>query len=285
MTIDTNNSDSTRTESPLVSVHDLEVTFKVSTGWFGNHPVRAVDGVSLDLHAGEVVALVGESGSGKTTLARSIAGLRPWSAGSVHYKGVNLADMTRRELSAFRSRRGIVFQNPNASLNPRMRVEDALGEMLKVSTTVGRNQISAEIDRLLDSVALSRSYRVKYPLELSGGERQRVAIARAIAGRPSLFIADEITSALDVSVSAQIVNLVLDLRDELQFACLFITHDLALALAVAQRVEIMKTGKVVDRGTPSYIANESTNDYTKVLMTRQLDAVPVLDDGGSGISR
>jgi peptide/nickel transport system ATP-binding protein len=276
-----NNAGSDR---PLISVHDLEVTFKVSQGWIGHRSVRAVDGVSLDLHAGEVVALVGESGSGKTTLARSIAGLRPWSAGSVHYRGVNLADMTRRQLHEFRSRRGIVFQNPNASLNPRMRVEDALGEMLSVSKTVGRKQISSEIDRLLDSVALSRSYRVKFPLELSGGERQRVAIARAIAGRPSLFIADEITSALDVSVSAQIVNLVLDLRDELQFACLFITHDLTLALAVAQRVEIMRFGKVVDGGTPSYIANESTNQYTKILMTRQLDAVPAQDGGKSSIS-
>jgi peptide/nickel transport system ATP-binding protein len=266
-----------------VSVHDLEVNFRVSNGWIGKRLVHAVDGVSLDLHAGEVVALVGESGSGKTTLARSIAGLRPWSAGSVHYRGVNLADMSRRQLRDFRSRRGIVFQNPNASLNPRMRVEDALGEMIAVSKVVGRKQISSEIDRLLDSVALSRSYRVKYPLELSGGERQRVAIARAIAGRPSLFIADEITSALDVSVSAQIINLVLDLRDELQFACLFITHDLTLALAVAQRVEIMKTGKVVDSGSPSYITNESTNDYTKVLMTRQLDEVPVLDEADPGV--
>jgi len=269
--------ESTGTRAPLVSVRDLEVTFKVSSGWVGHRLVPAVQGVSLDLHAGEIVALVGESGSGKTTLARSIAGLRPWKSGSVHYKGVDIAEMSRRQLQEFRSRRGIVFQNPNASLNPRMRVEDALGEMLRVSRSVERARISDEVDRLLDSVALPRSYRVKYPLALSGGERQRVAIARAIAGRPSLLIADEITSALDVSVSAQIVNLLLDLRDQLQFGCLFITHDITLALAVAQRVEIMKSGKVVDSGTPDHIAHRSDNEYTKVLMTRQMDALSGTD--------
>jgi ABC-type glutathione transport system ATPase component len=255
---------------PLVSVRDLNCTFTVNQGWLGRRQVRAVDGVSFDLHAGEIVALVGESGSGKTTLARAIAGLRPWTEGSVLYRGTDLADMPRQQRRDFRRRRAIVFQNPYASLNPRMRIEDTLGEMLKVTGTAPGGQVSAEIDRLLESVALPRSYRVKYPLALSGGERQRVAIARAIAGKPDLFIADEMTSALDVSVSAQIVNLMLDLREQLQFACLFITHDLTLALAVAQRVEIMQSGRVVDRGTPGWLTQESTHDYTRLLMSRHL---------------
>ena len=171
----------------------------------------------------------------------------------------------------FRKRRSIVFQNPYQSLNPRMRVESALREALKVADVLPRNEISGEIDRLLESVGLPTSYRKKYPLALSGGERQRVAIARAIAARPDVLIADEVTSALDVSVSAHIINLLLDLKSTANFACLLITHDLSLAMAVADRVVIMREGRVVDEGTPDEV-RASSNEYTRELL--ELAALP-----------
>jgi peptide/nickel transport system ATP-binding protein len=261
------------TDTPLVELQDVSCTFTVSGGWFRQRRIEAVKSVDLELHPNELVALVGESGSGKTTLARTMAGLLHQSGGVVRYRGVELNRRNRTQMREFRRRRSIVFQNPYQSLNPRMRIESTLREALKVAGRVRAESISEEIDRLLTSVGLPVSYRVKFPLALSGGERQRVAIARAIAAQPDLLIADEVTSALDVSVSAQIMNLLLDLKSERSFACLMITHDLALAMAVADRIVIMRGGSVVDGGTADDV-RMSANAYTQQLL--DLMALPEL---------
>jgi peptide/nickel transport system ATP-binding protein len=229
--------------------------------------------VDLVLRSEELVALVGESGSGKTTLARSIAGLIKQSTGIVRYRGVELNRRNRQQMREFRKRRSIVFQNPYQSLNPRMRVESILQEAVKVAGVVPKHEFSDEIERLLTSVGLPVAYRQKFPLALSGGERQRVAIARAIAARPDLLIADEVTSALDVSVSAHIVNLLLDLKAKADFACLLITHDLALAMAVADQIVIMKDGDIVERGTRDDV-RRSDEPYVRQLL--ELGALPVV---------
>lgn len=259
--------------SPVVELEGISCTFTVSGGWLRRRRIEAVRSVDLALRQDELVALVGESGSGKTTLARTMAGLLHQSGGIVRYRGTALNRRNRKQMHEFRRRRSIVFQNPYQSLNPRMRVETALREALKVAGRVSNEAISDEIDRLLLSVGLPISYRGKFPIALSGGERQRVAIARAIAGQPDLLIADEVTSALDVSVSAQIMNLLLDLKSSRNFACLLITHDLALAVAVADRVVIMRGGEIVDSGTPDDV-RASTNEYTRQLL--DLMALPEL---------
>jgi peptide/nickel transport system ATP-binding protein len=193
-------------------------------------------------------------------------GLVEPSRGVIRHNGVQLGGRSGSQMREFRSKASIVFQNPYQSLNPRMRVDTALGEVLQVSGVVPKDGISAEIDRLLGSVNLPTSYRTKYPLALSGGERQRIAIARAIAGRPDFLVADEVTSALDVSVSAQILNLLLELKAQRTFTCLFITHDLALAMVVADRIVIMRHGEVVDSGTPAELMESSQNEYTRELL-------------------
>jgi ABC-type glutathione transport system ATPase component len=171
-----------------------------------------------------------------------------------------------------------VFQNPYQSLNPRIRVGPALAEALTVARVVPKAEVPAEVDRLLTSVGLPTAYRYKYPLMLSGGERQRVAIARAIAGRPDVLVADEITSALDVSVSAQIVNLVLDLKARRNFSCVFVTHDLSLGLAIADRILIMKSGEVVEAGSPEFLQNYATQPYTKQLIDLVYESLGGVDD-------
>jgi peptide/nickel transport system ATP-binding protein len=241
-------------------------TYQLREGWVGKRHVEAVKDVDLALHANEMVALVGESGSGKTTLALTIAGLLRQRSGTIRFHGRDRATSTRQEIRSFRRKRSIVSQDPYSSLNPRMRIETALAECLRVARVGPSGGISAEIDHLLESVGLSPSYRTKYPHALSGGERQRVAIARAISSRPELLIADEVTSALDVSVSAHIVNLLLDLKDESRFACLFVTHDLPLALAVADRIVIMRRGVVVESGSPEALLRGARHPYTQELL-------------------
>lgn len=216
----------------------------------------AVDDVSLTVARGEVTGLVGESGSGKSTLARAVAGLTP-------YQGT-ISAVARGHVQ-------MVFQDPHASLNPRMRVGDAIAEGLRVP----RPQRPAEIARLLDLVALPASYAAKYPRELSGGQRQRVAIARALAARPEVLIADEITSALDVSVQGAVLNLIRDLRAELGLTMLFISHNLAVVRYVCDAVAVMRHGRLVEAGPVDEVITTPRHAYTRAL----LDAVPRLARG------
>lgn len=262
------------TAEPLVEVKDLSRHYTVSSGWFSRRTIDAVKSVSLEIYPNEILALVGESGSGKTTLGRMIVGLVKPSGGTIAHWG------DRSNGAA------IIFQNPYQSLNPRLRVGTALAEALKVSRVVPKSEIRQEVDRLLEAVQLPLSYAAKYPIALSGGEQQRVAIARALAVRPDFLVADEPTSALDVSVAAQVLNTLLDARRERSFACLFITHDLALATAIADRLMIMKDGSIVDSGSPEGLMSSPGHPYTEELLStlHAVSADEPSDDDGAALA-
>jgi peptide/nickel transport system ATP-binding protein len=234
---------------------------------------RAVDHVDLTVHAGEVVGLVGESGSGKTTLGRAAIGLLPITEGTLTVTGQNISKANRDEIRQLHKKAGIVFQDPASSLNPRMPVGDSIGEPLLLAKQMKGQALFNEVERLLDSVELPRAYRGRFPHELSGGQKQRVGIARAIALKPQLLIADEPTSALDVSVQARVLELLQNLQQEMQFACLFITHDLAVIDVLANRIAVMHQGKLVEVGTRDEILRNPKQPYTQ----RLLAAVPLPD--------
>ena len=234
---------------------------------------RAVDKVSLQVHAGEVVGLVGESGSGKTTLGRAAIGLLPITEGTLTVTGQNISRAQRDDIRQLHKKAGIVFQDPASSLNPRMPVGESIGEPLLLAKQMKGQALFNEVERLLDSVELPRAYRGRFPHELSGGQKQRVGIARAIALKPQLLIADEPTSALDVSVQARVLELLQNLQREMQFACLFITHDLAVIDVLANRIAVMHQGKLIEVGTRDQILRNPKEAYTQ----RLLAAVPLPD--------
>ena len=234
---------------------------------------RAVDHVSLQVHAGEVLGLVGESGSGKTTLGRAAIGLLPITEGTLTVVGQNISKAGRDNIRRLHKQAGIVFQDPASSLNPRMPVGESIGEPLLLAKKMKGQALFTEVERLLDSVELPRAYRGRFPHELSGGQKQRVGIARAIALKPQLLIADEPTSALDVSVQARVLELLQNLQQEMQFACLFITHDLAVIDVLANRIAVMHQGTIVEVGTRDEILRNPKQPYTQ----RLLAAVPLPD--------
>ncbi|MHC5797216.1 ABC transporter ATP-binding protein [Lacisediminihabitans sp. FW035] len=234
---------------------------------------RAVDHVSLQVHSGEVVGLVGESGSGKTTLGRAAIGLLPITEGTLTVTGQDISKADREDIRKLHKKAGIVFQDPASSLNPRMPIGDSIGEPLLLAKQMKGQALYNEVERLLDSVELPRAYRGRFPHELSGGQKQRVGIARAIALKPLLLIADEPTSALDVSVQARVLELLQNLQQEMQFACLFITHDLAVIDVLANRIAVMHQGKLVEVGTRDEILRNPKEPYTQ----RLLAAVPLPD--------
>ena len=234
---------------------------------------RAVSDVSLEIFPGEIVGLVGESGSGKTTIGRAAIGLLPIVEGSIELVGQNISQPTAQELRAIRKHTGIVFQDPASSLNPRLPIGESIGEPLYLSGDAKGAEIEKRVEDLLDSVELPRSYRNRYPHELSGGQRQRVGIARALALTPDLLIADEPTSALDVSVQARFLDLLQNLQDKLKFACLFITHDLAVVDILSHRIAVLQEGRLVEIGSRDQVLKSPREEYTK----RLISAVPVPD--------
>jgi peptide/nickel transport system ATP-binding protein len=234
---------------------------------------RAVEDVNLEIFPGEVVGLVGESGSGKTTIGRASVGLIPVAAGSLTVYGKDLGEMGSRELRSVRQRIGIVFQDPGSSLNPRFPIGQSIGEPLLLSKVAKGKELDRRVETLLDQVELPRAFRNRYPHELSGGQRQRVGIARALALSPQLLVADEPTSALDVSVQARFLELLQDIQSKLQFACLFISHDLAVVDLLAHRIAVMNKGKLVEQGTKDQILRSPKDPYTQRLIT----AVPLPD--------
>ncbi|MDQ1545907.1 MAG: oligopeptide transport system ATP-binding protein [Actinomycetota bacterium] len=258
-------------EELALDVEDLKVHFShTGPGKRDAPPVRAVDGVSLSLGRGETLALVGESGSGKSTVARAIMGLVPRTSGSITFQGERLGDGHRSPLQ----RHGLqmVFQNARGSLNPRMRVADCITEPMRINH-ISSAQRATRLDELLDMVGLSRRQAERFPQELSGGQQQRVGIARSLALAPSVLILDEPVSALDVSVQAQILNLLADLQDELGLSYLFISHDLAVVAALSDRVSVMFLGRVVETGTTEQIIRHAVHPYTQALNS----AVPIED--------
>jgi peptide/nickel transport system ATP-binding protein len=247
--------------SPLLAVERLEAGYRTRSG-----VIVAASGISFDVAYGESVALVGESGSGKTTIARSIAGLHPFSAGRIALDGRELANRARRRHPDARRRIQIVFQNPNESLNPRHSVQAALVWPLRRLRRLGRVEAAAESSRLLEAVRLPATLAARFPRELSGGERQRVAIARALAAGPDLLVCDEITSALDVSVQAVVLELLSDLRARLGISVIFITHDLGVVAAVAEQVLVLHDGAICEAGTAGQILGHPQHEYTQRLL-------------------
>ena len=253
---------------PVVAVEDLNVVYRS-----GRRTVHAVRGASLTIAPGEVLGLVGESGSGKSTIAGTLTGLVPIASGSVRVDGVEVAGAGRRDLLGVRRSTGVVYQNPASSLNPRRTVGASIAEPMVVHGGFSPARRRARVDELLEAVRLPTIMAERYPHEMSGGQRQRVAIARALALDPRLIIADEPTSALDVSVQAVVLDLLRSLQAELGFACLFVSHDLAVVDAVAARTAVLHRGRVVESGPTEQVLARPREDYTRRLVA----AVPVPD--------
>jgi oligopeptide/dipeptide ABC transporter ATP-binding protein len=261
---------------PLLQVNDLKKYFPVRSGVFGRvvKYVRAVDRVSFDIQAGETVGLVGESGCGKTTVGRSVLRLIPPTGGTVNFQGTDLAGLSRKELRQIRTRMQIIFQDPYSSLNPRMVVADLIGEgLLEHHLVKDQAQMKEKVVELLDRVGLSSQLLYRYPHEFSGGQRQRLAIARAISLSPALVVCDEAVSALDVSIQAQIINLLIELRHKMKMAYLFISHDLAVVKHISSRIAVMYLGQIVEYSPSETLFNRPAHPYTEALLA----AIPVPD--------
>jgi oligopeptide/dipeptide ABC transporter ATP-binding protein len=253
--------------TPLLSIERLHVRFPTA----GSETVKAVTDVSLDLQRGEVFGLVGESGSGKTTLGRAVLQLVPPTEGRITFDGTDLSTLDRKGLKAYRTRVQVVFQDPFGSLNPRMSIGDTLSEA--AGLVESKAALPARIRELLDLVGLPQDAAARFPHEFSGGQRQRIGIARALAVRPELIVADEPVSALDVSIQAQVVNLLQDLQAELGLTMLFIAHDLAVVRHISDRIGVMYLGRLMEVGPAADVVASPVHPYTKAL----LSAVPVPD--------
>jgi oligopeptide/dipeptide ABC transporter ATP-binding protein len=264
------------TAAPLIDVRGLRKVFDVHAGLLDRAfrrerlHVHAVDGVSLAIRAGETVGVVGESGCGKSTLGRLIVRLEEPTAGQISYRGVDLVPLSERELRRHRRALQIVFQDPYATLNPRLKVGSVLAEALRVHKLCPRNEVDTRVVETLALVELPAGIADRYPAHLSGGQRQRVGIARALVVRPELIVADEPVSALDVSVQAQILNLVNDLRRELGISWIFIGHNLATVRQVSDRIAVMYLGRIVELGPADLILSAPLHPYTRAL----LESVP-----------
>ncbi|MBK6798220.1 MAG: ATP-binding cassette domain-containing protein [Acidobacteria bacterium] len=253
----------------LVEISDLIKHFPAS----GKQMVRAVDGVSFTINRGETLGLVGESGCGKTTIGRTILRLIEPTGGRIRFDGRNLLELNRTEMRELRRRMQIIFQDPYSSLNPRMNVGDIIGEPLAVHKTGDRRERRDRVAELLTVVGLDPDYAGRYPHEFSGGQRQRIGIARALALNPDFIVADEPVSALDVSVQAQVVNLLQDLQEKLGLTYLFISHGLAVVKHISSRVGVMYLGKLVELAPAENIYAKPVHPYTQALLA----AIPVPD--------
>jgi len=259
---------------PLLSVSDLKVHFPLGKTMFSEGvAVKAVDGVSFEVGRGEVVGLVGESGSGKTTLGRSVLRLVEPTGGSVSFDGREITNLPAAKMKALRSQMQIIFQDPYASLNPRMSVGQIIGEALLLHNIGDRKDRAQRVGDLLEKVGLPRSVAGRFPHEFSGGQRQRIGIARALAVNPQFIVADEPVSALDVSIQAQIINLLQDLKEELGLSILFIGHDLSVIEFLCDRVVVLYLGKIMETASAADLYTNPRHPYTRAL----LDAAPVPD--------
>ncbi|MBP1135488.1 peptide/nickel transport system ATP-binding protein [Arthrobacter sp. PvP023] len=257
---------------PVLELTDVAIEYPKQ----GRVPAfRAVEGANLVIYPGQVVGLVGESGSGKTTIGRAAVGLLPVAAGTMRVVGqdISAAKKNGKQLHQVRRHIGMVFQDPSSSLNPRLPIGESIGEPMFLAGEAKGSGLQKRIEALLDQVELPRSYRNRYPHELSGGQKQRVGIARALSLKPKLMVADEPTSALDVSVQAKVLELFQNLQKDLGFACLFVTHDLAVVDVLADRICVMQRGRIVEQGTRDQILRNPQEPYTQ----RLLAAVPLPD--------
>ena len=257
----------------LLTVRDLRVHFSTE-----NTVVRAVDGVDFELRAGETLALVGESGCGKSTLARALVGLNPITSGSAELEGRTITGLSRGASRPFRRELQLVFQDPYASLNPRFTIAETLAEPLLLHAKATRRNVDEKVCELLSQVGLDVELRARYPHEFSGGQRQRISIARALAVEPKLLLCDEVTSALDVSIQAQILDLLKSVQKKLGLSYLFITHDLGVVRYIAHRVAVMYVGQIVELRDTESLFESPAHPYTKALLA----SIPrVARDAGS----
>jgi oligopeptide transport system ATP-binding protein len=261
---------------PLLEVDDLVKHFPIKRGILIDREVdqvRAVDGVSFTVNRGETLGLVGESGSGKSTACRAVLQLIKPTSGSVKFEGREIAGLGRRRMRPLRREMQMIFQDPYASLNPRKRVGQIVGDPLRRQGVARGAEVRKRVQELLERVGLASEHFNRYPHEFSGGQRQRIGIARALSLKPKLVICDEPVSALDVSIQAQIVNLLDDLQDEFGLAYLFVAHDIGVVRHISDRIAVMHDGKIVEQGTADQVCEHPKDDYTKKL----LEAVPIPD--------
>ena len=262
---------------PLLRVHDLSKQFVVARSALGiaRGYVNAVDDISFDLAAGETLALVGESGCGKSTAGRLLLRLIEPTAGTVRFDGTDIHTLKPAAIRAFRAKAQLIFQDPYASLNPRMTIGDALAEPLQLHTNLSFADRRSRVTELLLTVGLKAEHAQRYPHEFSGGQRQRIAIARALAPNPKLIVCDEPVSALDVSIRAQVLNLLQDLQQKLGLAYVFISHDLGVVRHIANRIAVLYLGRIVEIGSNKDIFAEPRHPYSQAL----LSAIPVAQPG------
>ena len=260
--------------SPVLEVEDLSVTFKISAGLGRARHLQAVRGVSFTIAPGEVVGIVGESGSGKSTTARAIIKLEKASAGRITLEGTDITAMSERAFRPSRRRVQMVFQDPYSSLDPTMTIGESIAEPLQAMKALKGAALTRRVEELLALVELNAAHRHRYPHEFSGGQRQRIAIARAMAVDPALLICDEAVSALDVSTQNQVINLLIELRQRLGMAYLFVSHDLAVVRNVADRVLVMYLGKVVEEGLTEQVLRKPQHPYTQALLAAVPGANP-----------
>jgi oligopeptide transport system ATP-binding protein len=268
----------------FLEVADVQTHFPVESGFVFKRrvgTVKAVDGISFSLRKGEVLGLVGESGCGKSTLGRTILQLIPATSGNVILEGRNLNRLKGGELRHARADFQMIFQDPYASLNPRMTVFDTLAEAMLAHRKLPRSELRPRVATLMSKVGLLPRAMKKYPHEFSGGQRQRIAIARALAVEPKLIVADEPVSALDVSIQAQIINLLAQIRRELDLTLIFISHDLSVVKHMSDRIAVMYLGKFVELGTPEQVLGRPLHPYTKALVS----AVPIPDPKRESVRR
>nr|WP_276233662.1 ABC transporter ATP-binding protein [Halosegnis sp. DT85] len=267
-------------DEPLVRVENLKKYYDAESGFFSRllgeeRKVKAVDGISFEIGEGETLGLVGESGCGKSTTGRTLLRLEEATEGSVYYRGRDITNLDGEELRDLRKEIQIIFQNPQSSLNPRLTVNDIIGEALDIHGMAGADTRDERIKELLERVGLNASHANRYPNEFSGGQLQRVGIARALAVDPDFIVCDEPVSALDVSVQAQILNLLKDLQEEFGISYLFIAHDLSVVEHIADKIAVMYLGQIAEMGTPEELFSPPQHPYTEAL----LSAIPEPDPG------
>lgn len=259
----------------LIEVKNVFKTYQTENGFLSpkKEPVCALKDVSLQIKKGEIVGLVGESGSGKSTLGNCILRLLDINSGEIFYDGKNIKDFSKKEVKNFRKKTGLIFQNPYSSLNPKMKIKEILSEPIKIHNVKNKKRRTLMLNNILRLTGLNPDDLERFPHEFSGGQRQRIAIARALILKPEFVVADEPISALDVSIQAQIINLLLDLKEKFNLTYLFISHDLNVVKYLCTRVIIMYRGEIVETGETEEIFNEPKHDYTKLL----LDSIPEIN--------
>ncbi len=255
-------------QKELIKINNLHVEYKTSNGILGkNKTIYAVNGVSLDIYKGEILAIAGESGCGKSTLAKAILKLEQAKNGEICFEESDILKLDKKGVKEYRKKVQMIFQNPYSSLNPKMKIIDTLKEPLKINTNLSEKEIIKNIEEKIALVGLDKNCLNLYPHEFSGGQRQRIAIARALMLEPEFILADEPVSALDVSIQAQIINLLKDLKEKYNLTFLLITHDLSVIKFLADRIAIMYLGEIVEIGTNKEIFSEPKHPYTKALLS------------------